>query len=70
MADFIDLSFEDESADLVIDRGALTCTGTESMGKAIREIHRVLKPSGAFLYNPISDTDTSDLLPLNAPGFG
>lgn len=59
VADFVDLPFEDESVDLVVDRGALTCTGTQSMHKAIGEIRRILKPGGAFLYNPISDTDTS-----------
>lgn len=59
VADFTELPFDDQAFDLAIDRGALTCTGTKSMHKAIGEIHRVLKPGGFFLYNPISDTDTS-----------
>lgn len=59
VGDFTRLPFDDASVDLAIDRGALTCTGTKSMHAAIAEIHRVLKPGGFFLYNPISDTDTS-----------
>lgn len=59
VADFTSLPFEDASFDLAIDRGALTCTGTRSMHKAIGEVRRVLKQGGAFFYNPISDTDTS-----------
>lgn len=59
VGDFTKLPFEDGMFDLVIDRGALTCTGTRSMHTAISEIHRVMKPGGYFLYNPISDTDTS-----------
>ncbi|MCB9991197.1 MAG: class I SAM-dependent methyltransferase [Rhodospirillales bacterium] len=58
-ADFTDLPFEDGAFDLVVDRGALTCCGTEAMGKAIGEVRRVLKPGGAFLFNPIADSDTS-----------
>ena len=59
VADFIKLPYDNSQFDLVIDRGALTCTGTSTMKKAIEEVHRVLKPEGKFLYNPISDTDTS-----------
>lgn len=57
--DFTALSFEDESFDLVFDRGALTCCGQSDMVKAIDEAHRVLKPGGCFFFNPIADTDTS-----------
>jgi SAM-dependent methyltransferase len=59
VADYTSLPFPDGTFDLVIDRGALTCTGTRSMHIAIGEIHRVLRPGGYFLFNPISDTDTS-----------
>lgn len=59
VADFTNLPFDPEMFDLVIDRGALTCTGTSMMKKAIGEVHRVLKTGGKFLYNPISDSDTS-----------
>ncbi len=59
VADFTSLPFGDSEYDLVIDRGALTCCGTESIHKAISEISRVLKAGGAFLFNPISDSDTS-----------
>lgn len=59
VGDFTDLPFEDESFDLVFDRGALTCCGTRSMEKAVQEARRVLKPGGMFFYNPIADSDTS-----------
>jgi len=59
VGDFTRLPFEDESFDMVFDRGALTCCGTTSIQKAIGEAHRVLKPNGAFFFNPIADSDTS-----------
>ena len=59
VGDFTSLPFEDETFDLVIDRGALTCCGTQDMRIAIKEIHRCIKPNGKFLYTPICDNDTS-----------
>ena len=59
VGDFTALPFEDGEFDLVFDRGALTCCGTESMSQAITEVHRVLKSDGCFFYNPIADSDTS-----------
>ena len=57
--DFTALPFEGGSFDLVFDRGALTCCGQSDMIKALNEAHRVLKPGGAFFFNPIADSDTS-----------
>jgi SAM-dependent methyltransferase len=59
VGDFTRLPFADNEFDLVIDRGALTCAGTNSQKLAISEIFRVLTPGGKFLYNPYSDGDTS-----------
>ncbi|TWO68954.1 class I SAM-dependent methyltransferase [Caenimonas sedimenti] len=49
----------DASFDLVIDRGALVCTGYSDAARAVREIGRVLKPGGRFFFNPYSDRHTS-----------
>jgi ubiquinone/menaquinone biosynthesis C-methylase UbiE len=59
IAAFGDLPFPDESYDLVIDHGGLTCTGRSHAEHAIREIRRVLTPSGKFLFTPFSTADTS-----------
>jgi SAM-dependent methyltransferase len=48
------LPFADESFDLAIDRGALTCAGFTSVSAAIREVQRILRPGGAFLFCPYS----------------
>lgn len=57
--DFTNLSLEDNSVDLVIDRAALTCTPYSVMCKTINEIHRVLKPGGKFLFIPYGDSHSS-----------
>ncbi len=59
VGDFTSLPFDEDAFDMVIDRGALTCCGTKSIMKAIGEVHRVLHKGGAFLFNPIADTDSS-----------
>jgi SAM-dependent methyltransferase len=59
VGDFTVLPFDADSFDLVIDRGALTCAGTQSQLKAIGEIHRVLRLGGSFLYTPFADTHYS-----------
>ncbi len=56
---FTELPFEDESFDLVIDRGALTCVGREAQKRAIGEIRRVLRTGGKFHYNPLSDAHSA-----------
>lgn len=61
VGDFTALPFENNEFDLVIDRGALTCVGTESLKKALSEIHRILLPNGKFLFNPYADSHSSFL---------
>ncbi len=59
VGNFTDLSFEDESFDLVIDREALCCVGETAQQKAVREVHRVLKKGGKFHYNGYADSHSS-----------
>jgi len=59
VADFIHLPFVDDSFDFVIDRAALTCSGTSAARKTIAEVHRVLVPDGKFFFNPYSDHHSS-----------
>lgn len=59
VGDFTQLPFENDSFDLVIDRGALTCVGTSHLRAAIDEIRRVLRPGGKFHFNPYTDSHTS-----------
>lgn len=59
VADFTSLPFEDSSFDLAIDRGALVCAGLQAGQRAVREIHRVLRPGGKFFFNPYSDRHSS-----------
>jgi ubiquinone/menaquinone biosynthesis C-methylase UbiE len=59
VADFISLPFEDSSFDLAIDRGALVCAGLQGGLRAVKEIHRVLRPGGKFFFNPYSDRHSS-----------
>jgi SAM-dependent methyltransferase len=54
-----ELALEDNSFDLVLDRGALVCVGHEVQRQAIAEARRVLRPGGIFLYNGFSDRHTS-----------
>jgi len=56
---FGDLAFPDASFDLVFDHGALTCTGRSMAEHTIREVHRVLRPGGKFLFTPFSTDDSS-----------
>lgn len=46
------LPFPDASFDLVIDRGALTCCSLSDGRRAVREVSRVLRAGGAFLFTP------------------
>jgi SAM-dependent methyltransferase len=59
VGDFGSLPFADESVDLAIDRGALTCASFTAASQAIAEIRRVLKPGGSFMFNPYSTRHTS-----------
>ena len=55
VADFINLPFEDNSFDFVIDRAALTCSTFSDARKTIAEVRRVLVPGGKFYFTPYSD---------------
>jgi ubiquinone/menaquinone biosynthesis C-methylase UbiE len=59
VVDFTHLPFADASFDLAIDRSALSCVGRSAASRALRELSRVLKPSGRLFFNPYSDRHTS-----------
>ena len=61
VGDFCALPFADESFDLVVDRGALTCCGLDAARRAAREVWRTLAPGGRFFINPYSDRHSSFL---------
>ena len=52
VADFTNLPLGSECFDLAIDRAAITNCGYEAGGRAIREVRRILKPTGTFFFNP------------------
>lgn len=54
VGDFTALPFADQSFDIAIDRGAITCAPLATGRKAVAEIARTLKPGGKFLFNPYS----------------
>lgn len=54
---FTEIDYPDETFDLVIDRGAVTCVNYEDANTAINEINRVLKENGYFYFNPFSEQD-------------
>ena len=55
------LPFKNDSFDLAIDRGALTCVGYEDGKVAVAEVARVLRQRGFFLFNPYSKRHSSSL---------
>jgi SAM-dependent methyltransferase len=59
VGDFTQLPFRDDSFDLAIDRGAITCCGRTAAARAVAEVRRVLMPRGKFLFNPYSEHHTS-----------
>lgn len=59
VGDFTKLPFEDNSFDLVFDRGAIVCVNFEGGRKVCNEVNRVLKSKGKFFFNPYSDRHTS-----------
>ncbi|MBK8220147.1 MAG: class I SAM-dependent methyltransferase [Candidatus Obscuribacter sp.] len=67
VGDFTDLPFADNSFDLVIDRGALTCCGLSAGRLAVKEVARVLKPGGFFHANPYSQRSSSYLAGGSGP---
>jgi ubiquinone/menaquinone biosynthesis C-methylase UbiE len=59
VGDFTALPFADNSFDLAIDRGAITCAPLAAGRKAVAEIARTLKRGGKFLFNPYSIAHSS-----------
>lgn len=59
VGDFTALPFADDSFDLAIDRGSLTCCGRKAAQVAVNEVRRVLTPGGKFFCNPYSSEHTS-----------
>lgn len=59
VGDYSELPFEDHAFDMVIDRGAIVCTGLSTAKKTVAAIHRVLKKGGMFLFNPYSEQHSS-----------
>lgn len=52
--DFSKLPFADNTFDLAIDRGAITCAPRDAGRAAVAEVRRTLRPSGRFMFNPYS----------------
>lgn len=59
VGDFSQMSFDKNMFDLVIDRAAITCCSLAVTEKIIKEINRVLRAGGKFLFNPYSDRHSS-----------
>lgn len=59
VGDFTDLPFDDNSFDIVIDRGSIVCCNLQAGFQAVREIHRVLVSGGKFFFNPYSQQHSS-----------
>ena len=59
VGDFTSLPFDDDSFDLVIDRGSLVCVGAEAQKQAVAEVHRCLRKGGRFLHNAYGDSHSS-----------
>jgi SAM-dependent methyltransferase len=56
---FFELPWENETADLGIDRCSTACVGVQGQKVAIEEMRRVLRPGGIFFYNGYSNEHTS-----------
>jgi SAM-dependent methyltransferase len=59
VGDFTKLPFDNDSFDLVIDRGSLVCVGSKAQKQAVSEVHRCLRRGGRFLHNAYSDSHSS-----------
>jgi len=55
-----DLPFPDETFDMVVDRGALTCIPDPVYSASLLEARRVLKLGGHFLFTPYADSHSSN----------
>ena len=60
VADFTSLPFEGDTFDLAIDRAAITSSGRSGGLRAMAEVRRVLKPGGAFFFNPYAAGHSSE----------
>ena len=54
------LPFADESFDMVVDRGALTCIPDPVYDASLLEARRVLKVGGHFLFTPFAESHSSN----------
>lgn len=64
-----ELPFEDRSFDLIVDRKSITVLPPRQGMDAIREVGRVLRPGGAFLFTPMSDQDSRFVAGPDHEGF-
>ncbi|MCS6243445.1 MAG: class I SAM-dependent methyltransferase [Opitutus sp.] len=64
---FGQLPWPDDSFDLVVDRGSLTCVAPAGQQEAVTEIHRVLRPGGYFFHNGYSSRHLSAQLGTKLP---
>jgi SAM-dependent methyltransferase len=56
---FLNLPWENETADIGIDRCSTTCIGFQGQMVAVEEMRRVLRSGGVFFFNGYSDEHTS-----------
>jgi SAM-dependent methyltransferase len=59
VGDFTDLPWAEDTFDLAVDRCAITCAGFAAGRRAVAEVQRVLRPGGAFFFNPYASDHTS-----------
>lgn len=59
VGNFLELPWENETADLGIDRCSTACVGVQEQKLAIEEVRRVLRPGGIFFFNGYSEEHTS-----------
>jgi SAM-dependent methyltransferase len=59
VGNFVTLPWDNETADLGIDRCSTACIGFQGQVVAVKEMRRVLRPGGIFFYNGYSDEHTS-----------
>ena len=59
VGDFRNLPFENDTFDLIIDRGSMVCVGLRGHEETVAEVHRCLRKGGRFLHNTFSDRHSS-----------
>ena len=57
VCDFSELTFNDDSFDVILDRQAIQHNTIENMKKTINEVKRVLKKGGSFFSTMITEAD-------------